>query len=536
MVFGQTAAHRFVNLDDGMYVHENSRVCHGFTVGGLAWAFARNESALWVPLTWLSLMLDGQLYGLNAGGYHLTSVLLHAATAVVLFRVLHAMTGQTWPSALVAALFAVHPLRAESVAWVTERKDVLSALLFMLMLAAYVGYVRRPFSLVRYLGVVTLFFLGLTAKPILVTAPLVLLLLDFWPLGQTAGKPFRTLGRLLVEKIPLLALTAGSCLVTVLAQSQQSLGATATYPLGWRIGHALISYLVYFTEFFWPAGLVAMYPWRGFTLPAWRVLAALAILVGVTVASFLVRRRCPYCLIGWLWYLGMLVPVIGLVQVGAQAMPDRFTYLPQIGLSVALVWPTADFCRRRPRCRLAGSLAAALALAVLTGCGWRQTCFWRDSETLWNHALALDSSNEQAHDLLGAALVEARRYDEALVHYRRALEIGPNYSSAYNNLAWLLATCPNAAFRNGDEAIRLAQRATELSPHIPTMFDTLAAAYAEAGRFPEALVTAHKALELATQENNRNLAEILWTRIALYEAGKPYHETLSVAAPAPAKP
>ena len=322
-------------------------------------------------MTGLSHLLDCQLYGLHAGGHHLINILLHAATAVLLFFVLRRMTGRFWPSALVAALFAVHPLRVESVAWVAERKDVLSGLFFMLTLGAYVGYVRRPFSWRRYLLLAVLFALGLLAKPMLVTLPLLLLLLDYWPLGRLADDPrsnrtaphvlgrFPLAWRLVIEKLPLLLLSLLSCAATTWMQ-REAVRLNAFVPIWWRIDNALASYVAYVGQLFYPMGLAAYYPHPGPNLPTGTVVGAALLLACISAAAVACRRRCPYVLVGWLWYLGMLVPVIGFVQVGGQARADRYTYLPQIGLCIALVWGAADLCRswvylRRLAARLGGT-------------------------------------------------------------------------------------------------------------------------------------------------------------------------------------
>ena len=349
LVFGQTVRHDFVNYDDNAYVYENPQVAGGLTAHGIAWAFTSFHVSNWHPLTWLSHMLDCQFYGLHAGGHHLTNVLLHAATAILLFLVLRRMTGDLWPSAFVAAVFAIHPLRAESVAWVAERKDVLSGLFFMLTLGAYAGYARRPFSLGRYLTVVLLFALGLMAKPMLVTLPFVLLLLDYWPLGRIG--PHRRTGissfrRVVVEKIPLLALTAASCVATVIAQGTAVI-AIDVIPLPSRIANALVSYVAYMGQLFYPAGLAVLYPHPEGGLPIWKVAASSLVLAGISAAALVWRRRFPYLFVGWFWYVGMLVPVIGLVQVGLHAMADRYTYLPQIGLCIAVTWGVAQLAASR---------------------------------------------------------------------------------------------------------------------------------------------------------------------------------------------
>ena len=363
-------------------------------------------------------MLDSQFCGLNAAGYHLTNVLWHAATVITLFLVLWRMTGDFWPSALVAAVFAVHPLRVESVAWVTERKDVLSGLFFLLTLGAYVGYVPPSILAARYAAVMLFFVLGLWAKPMVVTLPLVLLLLDSWPLGRMTsptinGTPFATAKwsrrlsfstRLLLEKVPLLLLAAVFCVVTFYTEGEDA-ASYERLPFGWRIANALFSYVVYVGQFSYPAGLAVFYPHPGLNLPLWKVVGALIILVCISAGALAGWRRFPYLLVGWLWYLGTLVPVIGLVQVGLQAMGDRFTYLPQIGLCIALVWGAADACRSWPYRSWVCGITSALVLVVLMGCAWRQTSFWRDSETLWTHALTCTLPNPVASLQPGQRLI-----------------------------------------------------------------------------------------------------------------------------------
>ncbi len=524
LVFGQTVGHEFFNFDDAENVYENRPVASGLSAKGIGWAFDR-QKANWHPLTWLSLMADCQFYGLDAGGHHLTNDLLHAATAVLLFLVLRRMTGGFWPSALVAAIFALHPLRVESVAWVTERKDVLSGLFFMLTLAAYVRYVRGPFSLGRYLLVAFVFALGLMAKQSLVTLPFVLLLLDYWPLRRFTVDAYSnptpplmppltpphcnggdfvgnanflksSLGQLplgwqlVLEKLPLFLLAAVSSIVAVWAASEV-LMPTERLPLGWRIGNALISYVAYVGQFFYPHGLAPFYPRPGLDLPLWKIGGAFLILLGVTVAVCVWRRRYPYLFVGWLWYLGMLVPVIGLVQVGMGAMADRFTYLPQIGLCMALVWAAADLCHGWRVRYPARAIASASVLAVLMGCAWRQTSFWRDSETLWNHTLACTSRNGVAHNDLGNALANQGRIDEAMAHYQQALEIKPDYVEALNNLGAAFARLGRM-----NEAITQHQKAVEIKPDYAQAHYNLGVAFARLDRIGEAIAHYQKAVEI----------------------------------------
>ena len=456
--FVQTARFPFVNINDSKYVYDTPQISRGLTAANMVWAFTHRHSENWHPLTWLSLMLDCQLYGLNAGGHHLTNVLLHAATAVLLFLVLRQMTGRFWPGALVAALFAVHPLRVESVAWVSERKDVLSGLFFMLTLGAYVHYVRRGLSWAWYLAVLLCFALGLMAKPMLVTLPVLLLLLDYWPLGRFTGTSlhrrappvprhcnegalpgrFSFSWRFVIEKLPLLAMVAGSCVTTVWAQ-REVMVSEDRLPVWARVANAPVSYVAYLDQFFCPRGLALFYPHPGPHLPLWKAVGAGVVLLCISAVVLTLWRRRPYLLVGWLWYLGMLVPVIGLTQAAGQAMADRFTYLPQIGIAIALIW-WADDCSRSWRYRrVVWSVASAAGLMVLLGCAWRQTSFWCDSVTLWTRSLACSSYNKVAHNNLASALIDRGRLDEAMGHCRQSLEINPNDAEAEVILGIILA-------------------------------------------------------------------------------------------------
>src|SRR6266481_3496893 len=342
-VFSQTIRYKFVNFDDDLYVYDAGAIKAGLTIKGIATVFTNPHARNWHPLTSISHMLDCQLYGLKAGGHHATNMVLHTFAALLLFRVLQQMTSSIWKSSLVAALFAVHPLHVESVAWVSERKDVLSAVFFFLMLSAYARYARAPCT-GRYLLVAVLFGAGLMSKAMLVTAPVILLLLDYWPLQRTARRKTkvraRTLAisgqssavsRLILEKLPLLALSAGACVVTFVVQ-KRAVGAIPPLPLPWRVENAAVSYLIYVWQTFWPTRLTVFYPHPNDTLAVWEVILASGLLVTITVTAILFRSKRPYLFTGWLWYLLMLAPVIGLVQVGEQGHADRYTYLPHVGL------------------------------------------------------------------------------------------------------------------------------------------------------------------------------------------------------------
>jgi tetratricopeptide (TPR) repeat protein len=506
-IFAQTLGHDFVNYDDPVYVQENPQVFPGLSRDGLAWALGARYASNWHPLTWVAHMFDCQLFGLWAPGHHATSCLLHAANAVLLFLLLGRMTGRFWPSALAAAVFAVHPLRAESVAWVAERKDLLAGLCFMLTLWVYVDYVRHPRSTLRYLHVVLWLALGLTAKPMLVTLPLVLLLLDYWPLcrsgpehgasgrhaltgsdntplspggrgagGEGACVLLAPLSRLLWEKASLLALAGASCAATLWAQ-QPALKTLEHLPWSQRLGNAATAYALYLGEFFWPRDLAVFYPLPRDGVPVGAVAASCAILAAVSAVAVAARRAHPYLTVGWLWFLGMLVPVIGLVQVGAQSMADRYTYLPQIGLSIALAWGAAALAHGPPlRCR-AGSLAAGLLLLALSACAWRQTGFWRNSETLWSRALACAPANAVALNGLGLALATSGRLPQAIDVYRQALACNSDDARVLNNLG-------HALLQSGSvpEAMERFQHALAIAPDFPQAHFNLGHALAGSGR------------------------------------------------------
>ncbi len=593
-VFGQTFRYDFVNYDDPSYVYQNSRIRSGLSIANVGWAFTHVHAENWHPLTTITHMLDCQLYGLNAGWHHLTNVLLHTLAVLLLFVALQCMTGALWRSAFVAAVFAIHPLHVESVAWIAERKDVLSAVFFALTLLAYFHYTRAP-STGRYLTVALVFALGLLSKPMLVTLPFVLLLLDYWPLGrisdQRSGVPLPLL-QATVEKIPLIVLSVVSSIVTFVAQ-REAIGWTEQLPVMSRLGNAVVAYLVYIRQMLWPAKLAVFYPHPENRLPIWEIIFAIIILFGITAAAYILRKRAPYVITGWLWYVGMLVPVIGFVQVGWQGHADRYTYLPQIGLYVAITWAVADATISWRSQRMTLAVAAALLLSVLSWSAWLQTSYWRDSETLFTHALAVTRNNDvalnnlgiifldkgeldkaianlqaaidlrpdngPAHNNLAKALLRKGRLAEAMVHYQKFLEIEPENVEARNilgtaliqqgrvkeaidqweavlaiqpengnaasNLAWVFATSPDDSIRESSRTIELAQRAMRLSGgKIPMIFRILAAAYAENGRFSEAIETAERGVELANLQGNADLASELENNIALYRAGTPLRD------------
>jgi protein O-mannosyl-transferase len=596
LVFGQTIHHQFINLDDGAYVYKNPQVFRGLTSEGIIWAFTQSHAANWHPLTWLSHMLDCQLYGLSPGGHHLTNVLLQVANAILLFLVLRQMTGSLWRSAFVAAVFAIHPLRVESVAWVSERKDLLSGLFFLLSIWAYVRYVRKR-SLARYGALLLFFALGLLCKPMLVTLPAVLLLLDYWPLDRmpstadSRARKFQTVRMLVVEKLPLVGLAVASCAATIMAQ-QVAMQPLTSISLPLRAGNALIACATYIGNMGWPSDLAVFYPLAFRDITASRVILSLLVLLGISAVVFILRRR-RYLVTGWLWYLIMLGPVIGIVQVGSQARADRYTYLPEIGLALLLTWAVADLCARWRYHRIWLATSSLIIIGALTFAAHLQASAWKDSETLWTQALSrtvdnlmaelnlgesayqqgrtsdaikrferalqIDPDRASVHSSLGVALLEKGRAEESLAHlqtaialdphdadahynlgntflamgrtreavaqYQQALEINPDDTETMNNMAWILATSPDPMIRDGTKAVALAERAVSLTDNKEQRtVATLAAAYAETARFPEAVKTAQRALQLVLNEGNNARADSIRSQIARYESGAAFRD------------
>jgi tetratricopeptide (TPR) repeat protein len=485
----------FVNLDDPKYVTANAHVRAGLSAGSVRWALVSTDASLWHPVTWLSHMMDVELYGLNPAGHHFTNLILHLANVVLLFLVLDRVTGAVWPSAMVAGLFGLHPLRVESVAWVAERKDLLSVFFALLTVWAYARYVERP-GVARFVVVGLCLALALMSKPMLVTLPFVLLLLDYWPLRRLGLPPerdgaARRAAALLAEKAPLLALSAAASAIAVLAVGGHvTVGHLEPFPAGTRVANALVSYAKYLGTTLWPSGLAAFYPYPS-AFATVEVLGATVALCGASALALATARSRPYLVVGWFWFLGTLVPVVGLVQAGSQAMADRFTYFPHIGFLVALAWGLYETARRRRS--LARPLAACtvLVLGALGFCTYRQVQHWRDSKTLFTRALEVTTGNWLAYNNLGDALVkEGRlaeaaacfeeslrllhanpdahynlgvvragqgRVAEAAVHYRAALHFDPTSANAHNNLGLVLLAEGRAeeAARELAETLRL---------------------------------------------------------------------------------
>ena len=536
-VFGQTLAHDFVNFDDHVYVYENPLVVRGLSIEGIIGAFAHTHALNWHPLTTLSHMLDCQLYGLKAGGHHLTNIILHTISVLLLFLMLKQITGALWQSAFVAALFAIHPLHVESVAWIAERKDVLSAVFFMLTLAAYARYARAP-STPRYLLVALLFVCGLMSKPMLVTLPFVLLLLDYWPLGRLGGQKSEVRGRLrrlITEKVPLFALSALSCAATLLTQ-RQGPSAIDQLPFLWRLNNTFVSYVIYIWQMLWPARLAVFYPHPNDRLSLVEITVAIAFLVGVSLLVIYLRRTKPYLVTGWFWYLGMLVPVLGLVQVGEQAHADRYTYLPQIGLYIMIAWTVGDLhlaSRSRGHRALVG-VAAALVIVSLSGRATVQASYWKNSETLWNHTLAVTGENDVAHNNLGFLFLRRGELDKAISEFQAALDIRSRNTETHYSLGAALVqnNLGNAFARKQlwNEAIDHLQEAVRLRPDYADAYFNLGSVFFQQGRIDRAIAQWQKALAIrpTDAEAHRNLASALRKQGNVKGAIAEYEQALNI--------
>ena len=593
IAYEQVRYNSFVEYDDNIYVTENPYVLKGLTGESISWAFTTSYAGNWHPLTWLSHMLDCQLFGTDAGWHHLTNLLLHIANTLLLFGVLKQMTGAIWRSALVAAAFALHPLHVESVAWIAERKDVLSTLFWMLTIAAYLGYVKRPSS-GRYLLTLLALALGLMAKPMLVTLPFVLLLLDYWPLGRFLNsqdaKPMNIrsqwpiIYRLVREKIPFFALSAVSCVITFIVQ--QKAGAVAEIerlPVNFRIANVFVSYINYINKMFYPSNLSVFYPYHGTRLSV--VIIYFIELAVVSAIIIYMSRRYRYLAVGWFWYLGTLVPVIGLVQVGSQAMADRYTYVPLIGLFIIIVWGIPELISKWSYQKIWLKVIAAVVLAVLLLWTRTQVKSWKNNATLFAHSIAVTENNWVMHNNYGKALAGEGRYQEAIDHLNEALRLRPVYFEARNNLGMVFfmqgktdeaMECftealrirpdkaeayhnlgsayakqgkfelasqnykealrlkpyyPMAYYNLGvimnmqgkcDEAIKYLGEALRLNPNWPGALDALAIAYAGKGDFLQAVETANKGIGIAEAAGQKALADEIRKRLHLYRSEKPY--------------
>ncbi len=544
----------FIYLDDPKYVTGNTHIQHAITMQGVRWAFTTGYASNWHPLTWLSHMLDVQLFELKPRWHHLTNLLFHIANVLLLFFIFHRMTKSAWKSAFVAALFALHPLHVESVAWVAERKDVLSTFFWMLTMVAYVHYVERP-RLGRYLVVIAFFTFGLMAKPMLVTLPFVLLLLDYWPLqrfeqeksvqevragpnkpankGNTksSGNHGITMAQkgvpaakcrlafirpLLWEKVPFFALTAISSIVTFIAQQKGgAIASLEVLPPAARFANALVSYVIYMTKTICPNNLAFYYPYPGARL-IWQVLGASLFLIAITITVILSAKRFPYLIFGWLWFTGTLVPVIGIVQVGGQAMADRYTYIPLIGLFIMAAWGIPELLKNWRYRKEALVVSSLLILSGLSTATWVQVGYWRNSMVLFDHALETTSRNCRVHQLRGDAYRDLGRYRPAIRDYDRAIEIAPKFAEAYNGRG-----NANLKLGNTKQAISDFDRAIEIAPEFAEAYNNRGLAYATLGNYRLAIGDYTKAIEI-----NPKMVEAYNNRGAVYVKLENYRRAL----------
>jgi tetratricopeptide (TPR) repeat protein len=501
--FGQVLFYKFIDFDDNVYVTKNPHVQGGLSRQSIVWAFRTPYASFWHPLTMLSYMLDYQLFGLNPFGYHLTNVLLHIANTLLLFIILNEMTGGFWKSAFVAAAFALHPLHVESVAWVAERKDVLSTLFWMLTMLAYLQYVRRP-NIIRYSLTLFAFALGLMAKPMLVTLPFVLLLLDYWPLERLkestdirykwSGPPGRI--KLILEKIPFLILSAVFSVITIFAQKPKQ-ALAMVWSVAMRISNAMVSYLVYMRKTIWPSGLAVFYPYPGSTLPLWQAVVAFVVLVGISVFVIRLIPRYKYLPVGWLLFAGTLVPVIGLVQIGSYAMADRFTYIPLTGLFIIIAWGADELMASRRRGKIALGISATAVLSALLICTGFQVRYWRDSVTLFKHAIKVTANNVVAYNGLGVTYDNLGRLTEAIEAFQQAIRIRPAYTDAYYNVVaynGLGVTYDKLGRRQ--EAIEAFQQAIRIMPAYTDAYYNLGITYSNLGLWTEAIEAFQQAIKL----------------------------------------
>ncbi len=502
----------FIILDDGGYVYGNLNVVTGLSLENLLWAFTTGHEANWHPLTWLSHQADCQIFGVDPGPHHLVNVLLHGANALLLFWLFLTLTGAAWRSALVAALFALHPLHVESVAWVAERKDVLSTLFWLLTLHAYVRYVRRP-APKRYLLAILFFTLGLMSKPMLVTLPFVLLLLDIWPLGRFALGPgararkakgseesaavrwLRQAVPLLREKLPFFLLAAASSVTTYLVQKSWGAVAPASGLVAGKAANAVHSYAAYLLKTAWPAELIAYYPHPSVPYPDWKIAAASLLLIGATILAIRLAGCFPWLFFGWFWYAGTLVPVIGLIQVGSQAMADRYTYVPLIGIFVLAAWGVPELAARwsiRPATLAVVGSMLTLGFAIKT---WVQVGYWKDTISLFSYALKVDSGNFMAHGLVGTALGNEEKFEEAMPYYREAVRLRPYFVDFVSNMGYALQKLGKP-----EEALEQYSKALRINPHHPPSLRNMGALLYEQGRYADALDYYRRSLRLMSDD------------------------------------
>ncbi|MDM8523537.1 tetratricopeptide repeat protein [Desulfococcaceae bacterium HSG8] len=520
IIYWQVRYHDFITYDDDEYVTMNDNVRRGLSPESIIWAFTDMKSSNWHPMTWLSHMSDVQLYGLNPGHHHMTNVLFHIGNTLLLFIILRRMSGDLWQSGVVAALFAVHPLHVESVAWVSERKDLLSTFFWMLTLGSYIRYVETP-GIRTYLPVLIWFILGLMSKPMVVTLPFVLLLLDYWPMRRMES--LHRLRSLVLEKIPLFALSAGSCIVTFLAQKNAgAVGASKLLPFQDRLSNAIVSYISYIGKMLLPRDLCLLYPHPG-AIPLWKTAGACVLLISVFFLVIRNTKQRPYLGAGWLWYMGTLVPVIGLVQVGRQSMADRYTYIPLIGLFIIIAWGLPELLAR---CRYKKPVLtgiAAVTLSGLTAVAWLQTRYWRDSVTLYEHTLSITEDNYTIHYNMGNAFLHQNELDKAIRHYTESLRTDPVSAETHNNMGLALV-------RKGkiDEGIRHYSEAKRINPLSRSAYNNMGNAFFYQGRLDQAIENYAEAIRIDPDfaEACRNMGLALIRKGSIDKAVSYFERTL----------
>ena len=532
-VYWQVQTHDFVNFDDDLYVTKNAHVKNGITYDSIIWAFTTPSTGNWHPLTWLSHMLDVQFFGMNPRGHHLVNLLFHIVNTLLLFSIFKKMTGDILRSGFIAALFALHPMHVESVAWIAERKDVLSTFFWMLTVWSYLHYVKKQ-NLSRYFILILFFALGLMAKPMLVTLPFVLLLLDYWPQGRLRlrrsdrhkkAKPASSTTRLLLEKAPLLILSAASSIVTFAVQEQgRNVASFEAVPFLTRAANATVAYIDYIEKMFWPSNLAVLYPYPS-SVSIWKTAFSCAILISISLMVLRYGKQRPYLMIGWLWYLGTLVPVIGLVQIGNQYMADRYSYIPYIGLFIMVAWGVPELLKQWRYKKIGIAVTTTIMFAILMTTTFLQVKHWKNSITLFSHTLSVTTNNFLPHNNLGTALAEQGRIDEAIHHWLEAIHIKSDYETPYNNLGlayekqgrleeavqnYLKALCINPDYelahfnlgnvyfkqRRFDEAIQQYREAIRINPEYVNAYYGLANALYEMGRADEAINQLTKAVKI----------------------------------------
>jgi Flp pilus assembly protein TadD len=510
LVFWQVRNFDFVNYDDSDYVYENLHVLNGLTPDGIIWAFTTGCTANWHPITWLSLMLDCQLFGTNPGWMHLMNLILHLVNTLLLFAVLKKMTGSLWPSAFVAAAFALHPMHVESVAWIAERKDVLSTLFWLLTMVAYLAYVRRHGTF-RYALTLMLFVLGLMAKPMLVTLPFVLLLLDYWPLKRFSIadcqlpiekspkskiqnlKFAQSFWRLVIEKIPFLALAAVSSVITFFVQhGGDAVADIDLFPLQSRVANAFLSYTKYIGKMFWPQNLSVFYPFGTDKFLLWQITLCVLLLLGISFLVLRFGRTRRYLPLGWFWFLGTLVPVIGLVQVGGQSLADRYSYIPYIGLFIMIAWGLPELLSKWPQRKNALGLSMVIVLTTLGICAHRQVSYWNNSTALFSHAIEVTQNNDVAHNNLGVTYGKLGRYQDAVEACKQAIRIKPDYAEAHCNLG-----VAYGKLGRYQDAIESYQQAIRIKPdYAADAYYNLGVVYSKFGRHQDAIESFKQAIKI----------------------------------------